>query len=51
MIRSSDPTAHIECAILDISEGGACVLLPGGATIRDTFDPRSTPTAKATPVR
>jgi hypothetical protein len=28
----------VDCAILDISEGGACILLPVGVSPPDTFD-------------
>jgi hypothetical protein len=37
-IRSPDLPSGVDCAILDISEGGACILLPAGAAVPDTFD-------------
>ena len=38
MIHSAGLPADFECAILDLSQGGACLLVPGGARIPDTFD-------------
>jgi hypothetical protein len=37
-IRSLDLSSDVDCAILDISEGGACILLPAGVSVPDTFD-------------
>ena len=37
-IRSVDMPSDIDCAILDISEGGACILVPVGAEIPNSFD-------------
>jgi hypothetical protein len=46
MIRCDDSAIEIECAVLDISEGGACLLIPVGARIPDDFqifiDPNQT---------
>ena len=37
-LRTVDVQSGIDCAILDISEGGACILIPVGAAIPDSFD-------------
>jgi hypothetical protein len=37
-IRSLDLPSDVDCAILDISDGGACILLPAGVAVPDTFD-------------
>jgi hypothetical protein len=37
-IRSVDIPSDIDCAILDISERGACILVPVGADIPASFE-------------
>jgi PilZ domain len=38
VISSSELAADIGCAILDISERGATILVPAGAVVPDTFN-------------
>lgn len=37
-IHAAEMASAIDCAIFDISESGACILVPAGAEIPDTFD-------------
>jgi PilZ domain len=37
-IHSRDIPSEIDCAILDISDEGARILLPAGVKLSDTFD-------------
>ena len=37
-IKSKDEALVVDCAILDLSAGGACLLVPLAADIPDTFD-------------
>jgi hypothetical protein len=36
-IRSWDAASDVDCAILNISETGACILVPASAAIPDVF--------------
>jgi PilZ domain-containing protein len=37
-IRADGETDGIDCAVLNISETGACILVPSGVAIPDTFE-------------
>ncbi len=37
-IRSPEIPYEIDCAILDFSTGGACILLPDAVRVPDTFE-------------
>ena len=37
-IRPAEAPSGIDCAILDIGDGGACILVPTGTELPDTFD-------------
>lgn len=36
-IHGAGTASEIDCAIFDISDGGACLLLPKGVEVADTF--------------
>jgi hypothetical protein len=37
-IRAADRTDVVDCAVLNISESGACILVPAGAEISEMFE-------------
>jgi|RhiMethySRZTD1v2_1073278.scaffolds.fasta_scaffold1369855_2 hypothetical protein len=50
-IQSIATPSEIVCAILDISETGACILIPVGAQVHEVFDLAMDPEGASVPCR